>query len=188
MKLSRFSTAFCAVTLLATTAVAQTPEEMKKDLDALKAQVAAQKAELDAMKADKNSAALEASVENEINRLSERLAAATTVNSGANKLTFTGEFRNRSYLEIGDNNAGVERDGWTNDMRVREGRLRLRRTPIPLGLGRQRRRLRHERPRLGHGRQPLPGVGQAREHLQSSRVLVEVGSSRSGPRQPVPVR
>jgi hypothetical protein len=121
MKLSRFSTAFCAVTLLATTAVAQTPEEMKKDLDALKAQVAAQKAELDAMKADKNSAALEASVENEINRLSERLAAATTVNSGANKLTFTGEFRNRSYLEIGDNNAGVERDGWTNDMRVRLG-------------------------------------------------------------------
>jgi hypothetical protein len=114
MKLSRFLSALGAVSLCATSAVAQNNEDLKKQLDSLKAEVAA-------LKAEKTSSAHEESVEVEVNRLSERLAAATSVDSKANKITLTGEFRFRSYLELGDNGANVERDGWFNDSRVRLG-------------------------------------------------------------------
>lgn len=120
MKLFRITTAVVAASLTAT-GFAQTPETMKQDLDALKAQVAAQSKEISALKAEKGEAAREASVETEINRLSERLAAGTTVESKANKITFTGEFRYRSYLEFGDTSGNVERDGWWNDSRIRLG-------------------------------------------------------------------
>lgn len=123
MKLSRFTSAIFAASLCATVGVAQSNEEMKKDLEALKAQVAAQKAELSALKADKGAVARDESVENEINRMSERLAAATTVNSAANKITFSGEFRFRSYAELGQTSGNVDRDGWWNDSRVRLGTM-----------------------------------------------------------------
>jgi hypothetical protein len=114
MKHSRFLLGAAVSTFVATTSFAQTPEDMKKELDALKAQVAA-------LQADKGVAAREESVETEVNKLSERLAAATTVDSGANKVKLTGEFRFRSTLELGDSAAAVEKDGWFNDSRVRLG-------------------------------------------------------------------
>ena len=121
MKHSRFLLGAAVSTFVVTTSFAQTPEDMKKELDALKAQVAA-------LQADKGVAAREESVETEVNKLSERLAAATTVDSGANKVKLTGEFRFRSYLELGDSAgaaigapSGAEKDGWFNDSRVRLG-------------------------------------------------------------------
>lgn len=114
MKHSRFLLGAAVSTFVVTTSFAQTPEEMKKELDALKAQVAA-------LQADKGVAAREESVETEVNKLSERLAAATTVDSGANKVKLTGEFRFRSSLELGDSASATEKDGWFNDSRVRLG-------------------------------------------------------------------
>ena len=121
MKLSRITTAVFAASLLATVSVAQKNETLQQDLDALKAQVAAQSKEISELKADKGEAAREASVETEINRLSERLAAGCTVDSKASKITFQGEFRYRSYLEFGQTSGGADRDGWFNDSRVRLG-------------------------------------------------------------------
>ena len=114
MKLNRFLTALGVVSFCATSSVAQNPEQLQQELNALKAEVAS-------MKAEKSSVAREESVETEVNRMSERLAAATSVDSKANKITLTGEFRFRSYLELGDNAGNVERDGWFNDSRVRLG-------------------------------------------------------------------
>jgi hypothetical protein len=121
MKLSRFTSAIIAASLVTTVNVAQTPEELKRELDAVKAQVASQSKLINQLQNDKGEAAREASVETEINRLSDRLAAGTVVESKANKVTMTGEFRFRSALELGDTAGGVERDGWWNDSRVRLG-------------------------------------------------------------------
>jgi hypothetical protein len=122
MKLSRFSAAFIAASLLATTVVAQTPEQLKQELEATKAQLATLTKVVGDLQTEKGEAAREASVETEINRLSERLAAGCALESKASKITMTGEFRFRSYLELGDSaSPDEERDGWWNDSRVRLG-------------------------------------------------------------------
>lgn len=110
-----------AASLLATTGVAQTQEEMKKEFDLMKAQLASQSKEINELKNEKSAVARDESVETEINRLSERLAAGTTVDSKASKITFQGEFRYRGYLDLGDTVGGEERDGWFNSSRVRMG-------------------------------------------------------------------
>ncbi|HYC76184.1 MAG TPA: alginate export family protein [Planctomycetota bacterium] len=121
MKLWNITAALLAASFVTSTAVAQqSQEELSKELRALKAQVDSQKQEIADLKAGVTQ---EASIETEINRLSERLAAATTVHSAANKISFTGEFRYRGYLDLGDDEFGDERDGWGNSSRVRIGFL-----------------------------------------------------------------
>lgn len=123
-------TALTAVATLATTVGAQNPEDLKKDLDALKRQVAAQSnliedqaRRLSAFEKEREAGTREAAVETEVNRLTERLAAGTTVRSAAERLTFAGEFRFRTYWEFGDNAAGVERDGTWTSSKIRFGIL-----------------------------------------------------------------
>lgn len=128
--------AVLAVALTASAGVAQTNEELSRQMEELKATVqslaksqqalAAENAELKAQVAGD-------SLETEINRLSERLAANTIVKSEASCIKMGGEFRFRSYWSFGDNSSivdpgnktegtdfeGSEHDGSWTDARVR---------------------------------------------------------------------
>jgi regulator of replication initiation timing len=82
-----------AVALVASFAAAQSNEDVQKQLARQDAELKRLNAELTELKANGAMTAADAALETEVNRLSERLAAATTVKSGANQITFVGEFR-----------------------------------------------------------------------------------------------
>ena len=84
-----------AVALVASFAAAQSTEDVQKQLARQEAELKRINAELTELKANGAMTAADAALETEVNRLSERLAAATTVKSGANQITFAGEFRSR---------------------------------------------------------------------------------------------
>lgn len=122
--------AACLAAVTATAAYAQSPEEMKRELDALKAQVAeqskllgAQTARISDLERTKTDDAREGDVEREVNRVSERMARATDIKSAATTIIFSGEYRFRQYLEFGDGAAGNERDGMWNSSKIRIGML-----------------------------------------------------------------
>jgi hypothetical protein len=89
------------------TVFAQTPEDLKHELDAMKARVAA----LEAEKAAASNVQDEMVLESQINSLSERLLQGTTVKSAANPVSLTGEFRFRNTWTLGDNLAGTTPPG-----------------------------------------------------------------------------
>ncbi len=111
-------------------ALAQTPEDLQKQLDTMKAKVTA----LEAEKAVADNVQDEAALESQINSLSERYLAGTTVKSAANPVSLTGEFRFRNSWTFGDNLPGTtprgpfafstpaeEHDGSYTDALVRLG-------------------------------------------------------------------
>jgi hypothetical protein len=112
------------------TAFAQTPEDLKQELDALKAKVS----HLESEKAAADNAQDEAVLESQINALTERNVLSTTVKSAANPVSLTGEFRFRNSWSLGDNIPGTtppgpfafdtpseEHDGSWNDALIRLG-------------------------------------------------------------------
>jgi len=119
------ASALLTVALVASVSFGQTPEKMQQDLDQLKATVqslskglAEQKAENEALKAQVAGTQQDV-LETEVNRLTDRLAAATTVTSKASQITMGGEFRYRDTYALGDNLGGGEHDGNYGDARVR---------------------------------------------------------------------
>jgi hypothetical protein len=106
-----------AVAFVAIPSFGQTNEELLRRMDAMQAQIDALATENDGLRSEKDDELLEA----QINVLSERLVAGTTVKSVANPVTLTGEFRNRSGWSIGDNFFGDEHEGSWSDTRVRLG-------------------------------------------------------------------
>jgi hypothetical protein len=109
----------CFVAVLATTTFAQTTlETLQKQMDEQKAALIRLEKENAELRATQQPAAME----NEINRLSERLAAGTTLKSDATQIKAGGEFRFRNVWTTGDNNFGGgdnEHDGSYTDARVR---------------------------------------------------------------------
>lgn len=120
---NRWNIAAASAALLAAGAFAQQPEELKKELEALKATVAQQSQRIAELENGQTGEAKAAALESEINRVSDRMAEGTVVASAANRLIFSGEYRFRSYLELGENAAGVERDGYWNSTKIRIGIL-----------------------------------------------------------------
>jgi hypothetical protein len=125
-----YRAAACLAAFAATASYAQSPEEMKRELDALKAQVAAQNrmlggqaARIAELEQNRTDASRETEVSEEVNRLSERMARATEIKSAAQSIIFSGEYRFRSYLEFGDDAAQNERDGYWNSSKIRIGIL-----------------------------------------------------------------
>jgi len=135
--MNRWKPAFAlmALALTASATFGQTPEQLKKELDQQKAQISALTQKMDAV--IKENAELKSqqdavqsdTLETEVNRLTERLAAATSVNSKASQITMGGEFRFRNTYTLGDsegfnggdgtNNGTTEHDGTYTDARVR---------------------------------------------------------------------
>lgn len=93
--------AVAAVALVAPVAFAQ-PDDIKKDLQEMKARLSAVEAENAALKAQVNGQDGQA-LESQISSIAERYAAGTTVKSAANPVTLSGEFRFRSSWAFGDN-------------------------------------------------------------------------------------
>jgi hypothetical protein len=123
--------------VMAAGSFAQTIEDLQKQLNEFKAQTQTRiknlEAENAALKADKT-APQDVGLENEINRLSERMAAGTNVRSAASQVKLGGEFRFRGYYSSGDfadfintpgtpgtegKNFDSEHDGYWGDMRAR---------------------------------------------------------------------
>lgn len=100
-----------AVALVASFAAAQSNEDVQKQLARQDAELKRLNAELTELKANGAMTAADAALETEVNRLSERLAAATTVKSGANQITFVGEFRSR-YMLTNSDAAGTDRSNF----------------------------------------------------------------------------
>jgi len=122
------ASALLTVALVASVSFGQTtttPEQMQKQIDQLTATVqslaksqadtarenAELKSRVDGVQQD--------SLETEVNRLTDRLAAATAVNSKASQITLGGEFRYRDTYALGDNLGGDEHNGNYGDARVR---------------------------------------------------------------------
>jgi hypothetical protein len=125
-------------------ALAQTPEELRRELDELKAAVRQQAEQVKVQakaieRLESENAALKgpapsvAGLEHEVNRLSERLAAGTNLRSCASQVKLGGEFRYRVAYASGNNLVPVgtegtvggipvdpaEHDGYWGDARVR---------------------------------------------------------------------
>jgi serine protease inhibitor ecotin len=133
------ASAVLALVFVTTASVAQTPEELQRQLKEVMAIQKQQAAELEKLKtenAELKSQNVDDSLEVEVNRLSERLAAGTTLKSDANQIKMGGEFRFRSTWSFGDNSSSFsysppstviggkefgeeEHDGSYNDARVR---------------------------------------------------------------------
>ena len=95
-------------------------QQVLKELQDLRAQNAALTSKVEALSTtveDQN----EADLTVHINELADRLVAASTVNSGADPVTLTGEFRFRSAHSFGDLAGGGEHDGSWTDSLVRMG-------------------------------------------------------------------
>jgi len=111
--------AVLTVACVAPTAFAQ-QEQILDELQALKSRVLTleqENTELKGTVVTQNDADLEL----QINALTDRLAAGTTVNSAANPVTLSGEFRFRNAWSFGDDAAGSEHDGSWTDSVVRLG-------------------------------------------------------------------
>jgi Alginate export len=134
MKQWRTATALMVASLVAGSGLAQSVEELQKQLNEMKAAMQSQARALDAQgkaieRLETENASLKSqagsessALETEINRLSERQASATNLRSCASAIKLGGEFRFRGYYQ--DFNAVVlgeedERDGWWVDQRVR---------------------------------------------------------------------
>ena len=104
----------------ATPSYAQTQEEFSRELEGLKARMAAYESENAALRAQV-SGQDDAALEQQINALKERALANTAVKSGANSVTLSGEFRFRSSWSLGDLLNSQEHDGTWNDAMVRLG-------------------------------------------------------------------
>lgn len=102
--------AVLAVALVAPASIAQTQEEMMKNMAEINARLNAVEAENAALKSQM-SGNDERVLEGQINALAERYAAGTTVKSAANPVTLSGEFRFRSSWSFGDNDFGGNGDG-----------------------------------------------------------------------------
>ncbi len=100
-----------AMAFVASLATAQTNEEIQKQLARQESELKRLNAELTELKVTGAMTAADAALETEVNRLSERLAAATSVKSGANQLTFGGLFRSRFVLAESDA-TGTERSNY----------------------------------------------------------------------------
>jgi hypothetical protein len=102
------------------TTFAQTQEDVIQELKALKDRVASlEKENTQLMGAVAGQADQE--LELQINALTDRLVAGTTVKSAANPVSLSGEFRFRNVWSFGDNANGSEHDGSWNDALVRLG-------------------------------------------------------------------
>lgn len=117
-----------AVTFVVPSSFAQTQEDVLQELKALKKRVSmleTENADLRGSVADQNDQELES----QINALTDRLVAGTTVKSAANPVTLTGEFRFRNSWSFGDNDSNgaapggttSEHDGSWTDSLVRLG-------------------------------------------------------------------
>lgn len=113
--------ALVAVVIVTPTVLAQTQEEIIRDLQDMKTRLAALESENSALKSQV-AGQDDQVLENQINALTERYAAGTTVKSAANPVTLTGEFRFRNWYTLGDNRgANDEHDGSWTDSLVRLG-------------------------------------------------------------------
>lgn len=106
--------AFCA---LAQVGLAQDIRSRMQQMEARLSKVEAENQQLRARIADSSDQALE----QQVNALLETYQGGTTVNSAANPVTLTGEFRFRNTWTIGDADNGDELEGSYNDARVRLG-------------------------------------------------------------------
>jgi hypothetical protein len=93
--------AVAAVALVAPVAFAQ-PDDIKKDLQEMKARLSAVEAENAALRAQVGGQD-DSALESQISAITERYAAGTTVKSAANPVTLSGEFRFRNSWSWGDN-------------------------------------------------------------------------------------
>ena len=118
--------AVIAVACVVPTTFAQTQEDVLQELKNLKDRVSSletENAELRGSVTTQNDSELEL----QINALTDRLVAGTTVKSAANPVTLTGEFRFRNSWSFGDRFAGAnagnddEHDGSWNDALLRLG-------------------------------------------------------------------
>jgi hypothetical protein len=101
--------AVLAVAFVAPVTFAQTQEDIFKEVQEMKARLAAVEAENAALKA-KVANQDDQSLESQINALTERFAS-TTVKSNANPITLSGEFRFRSSWSFGDSRVSFVPDG-----------------------------------------------------------------------------
>jgi len=112
--------AMLAVAFVVPTSFAQTQEDVLHELKALKDRVStleSENAHLRTTVTDQNDQELES----QINALTDRLVAGTTVKSAANPVTLTGEFRFRNTWSLGESATGGDHDGSWNDALVRLG-------------------------------------------------------------------
>ena len=114
--------AILAVAFVVPTSFAQTQEDILTALTALQDRVVkleSENAELKNSVTDQNAQELDSQISALLDRLPQQ--AGTTVNSGANPVTLSGEFRFRNSWSFGDDAAGGEHDGSWNDALVRLG-------------------------------------------------------------------
>ncbi|MEE2714106.1 MAG: hypothetical protein VX913_15155, partial [Planctomycetota bacterium] len=114
--------AILAVAFVVPTSFAQTQEDILTALTALQDRVVkleSENAELKNSVTDQNAQELDSQISALLDRLPQQ--AGTTVKSGANPVTLSGEFRFRNSWSFGDDTGGNEHDGSWNDALVRLG-------------------------------------------------------------------
>jgi len=102
------------------TTFAQTQEEVLQELRSLKDRVSSLEQENKELKGAVGNQA-DQELELQINALTDRLVAGTTVKSAANPVSLSGEFRYRSTWSVGDNANNAEHDGSWTDALIRLG-------------------------------------------------------------------
>lgn len=105
------------VACLAPASFGQTNEELQKQLMELKAEVNALKAD----NAELRDSVGDNALEEHVNALADRYAAAGSVSTGADSTTISGEIRTRWHGGFGDTGGGGERDGTWTTARARLG-------------------------------------------------------------------
>lgn len=112
--------ALAMVGVVPTTFAQTTQEQVIQELRALKDRVASLEQENTELKGAVQGQS-DSELELQINALSDRLVAGTTVKSAANPVSLSGEFRFRNTWSFGDNANGSEHDGSWNDALIRLG-------------------------------------------------------------------